>query len=81
MTLPPGGIWRRSHRARVEGTSASEDQPRAAPKRGSQEAESMQRLTAEDRLMLWQDERWPQEIGALVVLDGACLPGHRLSAT
>ena len=25
----------------------------------------MERLTAEDRLMLWPDERWPQEIGAL----------------
>jgi hypothetical protein len=33
----------------------------------------MERLTAEDRLMLWPDERWPQEIGALAVLDGARL--------
>ena len=31
----------------------------------------MERLTAEDRLMLWPDERWPQDIGALAVLDGA----------
>ena len=40
----------------------------------------MERLTAEDRLMLWPDERWPQEIGALAVLDGASLldPGGRL---
>jgi hypothetical protein len=33
----------------------------------------VERLTAEDRLMLWPDERWPQEIGALAVLDGAGL--------
>ncbi len=33
----------------------------------------MERLTAEDRLMLWPDELWPQEIGALAVLDGARL--------
>jgi diacylglycerol O-acyltransferase / wax synthase len=38
---------------------------------GSREAPSMERLTAEDRLMLWPDERWPQDIGALAVLDGA----------
>jgi hypothetical protein len=31
----------------------------------------MERLTAEDRLMLWPDERWPQDIGALAILDGA----------
>jgi diacylglycerol O-acyltransferase len=39
----------------------------------------MERLTAEDRLMLWPDQRWPQEIGALVVLDGSGLldPGGR----
>src|SRR4051812_22367412 len=30
----------------------------------------MQRLTAEDRLMLWPDDRWPQEIGAVAVLNG-----------
>jgi hypothetical protein len=23
----------------------------------------MERLTAEDRLMLWPDERWPQDMG------------------
>jgi diacylglycerol O-acyltransferase / wax synthase len=40
---------------------------------GNQEAEPMERLTAEDRLMLWPDENWPQEIGALAVLDGAGL--------
>jgi diacylglycerol O-acyltransferase / wax synthase len=39
----------------------------------NQEAPSMDRLTAEDRLMLWPDERWPQEIGALAVLDGSDL--------
>lgn len=31
---------------------------------------AIQRLTAEDRLMLWPDAVWPQDIGALVVLDG-----------
>jgi diacylglycerol O-acyltransferase / wax synthase len=38
-----------------------------------QEAQSMERLTAGDRLMLWPDERWPQDIGALAVLDGSGL--------
>ena len=31
------------------------------------------RLSAEDRTMLWGDELWPQEIGALAVLDGGGL--------
>ena len=31
---------------------------------------SIERLTAEDQLMLWPDEIWPQDIGALVILDG-----------
>jgi len=36
------------------------------------------RLTAEDLLMLWPDEIWPQEIGALAILDGSLLdPGGR----
>ena len=35
----------------------------------------MERLTAEDRLMLWPDRRWPQEIGAVAVLDGSGLLG------
>jgi diacylglycerol O-acyltransferase len=40
----------------------------------------MDRLTAEDQLMLWPDETWPQDIGALAVLDGGSLldPGGRL---
>jgi hypothetical protein len=33
----------------------------------------MKRLAAEDRLMLWPDEFWPQDIGALAILDGARL--------
>ena len=33
----------------------------------------MERLTAEDMVMLWPDEVWPQEIGCLAVLDGASL--------
>jgi diacylglycerol O-acyltransferase / wax synthase len=33
----------------------------------------MERLTAEDRLMLWPDKLWPQDIGALAILDGARL--------
>ena len=33
----------------------------------------MERLTAEDQLMLWPDEIWPQDIGALAVLDGGSL--------
>jgi len=34
---------------------------------------AVDRLTAEDRLMLWSDEGWPQDIGALAVLDGRAL--------
>jgi diacylglycerol O-acyltransferase len=33
----------------------------------------MERLTAEDQLMLWPDEIWPQDIGALAVLDGSSM--------
>jgi diacylglycerol O-acyltransferase len=37
------------------------------------------RLTAEDQLMLWPDDIWPQEIGALAILDASSLldPGGR----
>jgi diacylglycerol O-acyltransferase / wax synthase len=34
---------------------------------------SIERLTAEDLLMLWPDEIWAQDIGALAVLDGSNL--------
>jgi diacylglycerol O-acyltransferase len=34
---------------------------------------SVERLSAEDRLILWPDEAWPQDIGALAVLDGSSL--------
>jgi len=34
---------------------------------------AVDRLTAEDRLMLWSDGSWPQDIGALAVLDGRTL--------
>ena len=34
---------------------------------------SVERLSAEDRLILWPDEVWPQDIGALGVLDGGSL--------
>jgi diacylglycerol O-acyltransferase / wax synthase len=30
----------------------------------------MDRLSAEDRLTLWSDERWPQDVGVLAFLDG-----------
>jgi diacylglycerol O-acyltransferase len=33
----------------------------------------MERLSAEDRLILWPDEVWPQDIGALGVLHGSSL--------
>jgi diacylglycerol O-acyltransferase len=40
----------------------------------------MERLTAEDLLMLWPDEVWPQDIGVLAVLAGGSLidPDGRL---
>jgi WS/DGAT/MGAT family acyltransferase len=31
----------------------------------------VERLTADERVMLWPDDEWPQEIGVLAVLDGA----------
>ena len=34
---------------------------------------SLERLTAEDRLILWPDEAWPQDIGAVGVLNGSSL--------
>jgi diacylglycerol O-acyltransferase len=34
---------------------------------------SVERLTAEDRVMLWPDQLWPQDIGAVAVLDGSTL--------
>jgi WS/DGAT/MGAT family acyltransferase len=34
---------------------------------------SIERLTAEDEIMLWPDEIWPQDIGALAILDGGSL--------
>lgn len=34
---------------------------------------SIERLSAEDRIMLWPDEIWPQDIGALGILDGSRL--------
>jgi diacylglycerol O-acyltransferase len=33
----------------------------------------IERLTAEDQIMLWPDEIWPQDIGAIAVLDGTNL--------
>ena len=33
----------------------------------------LDRLTAEDRLILWPDEVWPQDVGAVGVLDGGDL--------
>jgi WS/DGAT/MGAT family acyltransferase len=33
----------------------------------------MERLSAEDKVMLWPDSVWPQDIGAIAVLDGAGL--------
>jgi diacylglycerol O-acyltransferase / wax synthase len=34
---------------------------------------SIERLTAEDQIMLWPDQIWPQDIGAIAVLDGSAL--------
>ena len=34
---------------------------------------SVERLSAEDRLILWPDQVWPQDIGAVGVLDGNSL--------
>jgi diacylglycerol O-acyltransferase / wax synthase len=41
---------------------------------------NMDRLSADDQIMLWPDSIWPQEIGALAILDGASLldPDGRL---
>jgi diacylglycerol O-acyltransferase / wax synthase len=34
---------------------------------------SVDRLSAEDRLTLWSDALWPQDIGVVAILDGRCL--------
>ena len=34
---------------------------------------SIERLSPEDQIMLWPDEIWPQDIGAIAVLDGSHL--------
>ena len=34
---------------------------------------SLERLTAADQIMLWPDQVWPQDIGAIAVLDGSNL--------
>lgn len=34
---------------------------------------AIERLTASDELMLWPEDRWPQHIGALVILEGSDL--------
>jgi diacylglycerol O-acyltransferase len=34
---------------------------------------ALDRLSAEDRLTLWPDARWPQDIGALALFDGSAL--------
>jgi len=36
---------------------------------------ALDRLSAEDRLILWPDEVWPQDIGALGILAGGALVG------
>lgn len=36
----------------------------------------VERLTASDELMLWPEDRWPQHIGALAILEGSELLGH-----
>ena len=41
--------------------------------RHDQQVPSIERLTAEDRLILWPDDVWPQDIGALGLLDGSSL--------
>lgn len=35
----------------------------------------MDRLSADDEVMLWPDARWPQEVGALAILSGDALLG------
>jgi diacylglycerol O-acyltransferase len=39
----------------------------------NKEVMAVERLTAEDQRMLWPDEIWPQDMGALAVLDGSRL--------
>ncbi|MCK6208979.1 hypothetical protein KZX45_00280 [Georgenia sp. EYE_87] len=36
-------------------------------------AHPIERLSAEDQLLLWPDEAWPQDLGAIALLDGATL--------
>jgi diacylglycerol O-acyltransferase / wax synthase len=47
--------------------------PRGTGRGHARQVSAMERLSADDRLILWPDEVWPQDIGALGVLDGTSL--------
>jgi len=61
----PDRVGRKSLARAVQGRDA-ENVSRAG-------GEQMDRLTAEDQLMLWPDAIWPQDVGALALLDGPSL--------
>src|SRR5206468_2418347 len=46
---------------------------RYAGPRHAREVSAVERLSAEDRLILWPDPVWPQDIGALGILEGSSL--------
>jgi Wax ester synthase-like Acyl-CoA acyltransferase domain len=64
----------------IGGSNVPRRWPRTMVARWETRVRPMERLTAEDQLMLWPDEIWPQHIGALVLLDGSSLlePGGHL---
>ena len=47
--------------------------PRGTEPGHARQVSAMERLSADDQLILWPDEVWPQDIGALGVLDGTSL--------
>jgi diacylglycerol O-acyltransferase / wax synthase len=47
--------------------------PWRAGSRHARRVSAVERLSADDRLILWPDEVWPQDIGALGVLDGSSM--------
>jgi diacylglycerol O-acyltransferase / wax synthase len=47
--------------------------PRCTELGHARQVSAVERLSADDQLILWPDEVWPQDIGALGVLDGTSL--------
>ena len=65
---------RRSIAPKTSSAGAGAERPYPGVQRtGMLIGDVLERLSAEDRLILWPDEVWPQDIGAEGVLEGSSL--------